>query len=517
MKTVGAIALYMRLSLEDIDKRTNAVKDDSNSINSQRLYLHQYLEQSPSLCGLVRKEFKDDGFTGTNFDRPDFQRMIDMVKRGEISCIIVKDLSRFGRDYLEVGDYLEHVFPFLGVRFISINDHYDSAQHSGSTIGTDIAFKNMIYDYYSKDLSKKVKSSMVMRQRECRLVNSVPYGYKPSPEDKHHLVIDDPAAKIVRKIFMDIISGVTPTDIAKELNNLGVPTPAQYKSVKVRSGYEHQQWTHRTIHTIIGNIKYTGTMVNHTRESRFIRDRNQRRVPKEEWSLRENAHTPIVTMGEYELAHSNIKHRNGYVRFQHDQSDRVYYCGFCGKKLEKANGTVYSCPSKRYHNDSPCKNVYISKVEAESFLLELYVSIRKHEDTKEPGFKSNSLSLLDELTSKIEKIQVALEKLKISKLELYSKYKSGELSTDAFLKTKSDTADNESRMKDQLEGLLKQVDSIRVPTPKENSVELVEPQEVSIEDVYKAIDKVIVKNGTDMHVVWKTQYPFDKATDIGYN
>lgn len=129
------IAIYLRLSLEDVDKRTNKVKDESNSIASQRMLINRHLDQNPLLCDLPRIEFCDDGFSGTNFDRPDFAKMIECAKHGEISCIVVKDLSRFGRDYLEVGDYLEHIFPFLGIRFKSINDHYDSAKHEGKTIG----------------------------------------------------------------------------------------------------------------------------------------------------------------------------------------------------------------------------------------------------------------------------------------------------------------------------------------------------------------------------------------------
>ncbi len=140
------IAIYLRLSLEDVDKRSSRIKDVSNSIASQRLLINRYLDESPALCDLPRLEFCDDGFSGTNFDRPDFMRMIDLARKGEIGCIVVKDLSRFGRDYLEVGDYLEHIFPFLGIRFISINDQYDSDRLKGKTIGMDVAFRNLVYD-----------------------------------------------------------------------------------------------------------------------------------------------------------------------------------------------------------------------------------------------------------------------------------------------------------------------------------------------------------------------------------
>jgi DNA invertase Pin-like site-specific DNA recombinase len=223
------VAIYLRLSLEDVDLRTNKAKDESNSISAQRQLIERHLDQNPELRDLPRLEFCDDGYSGTNFDRPQFSKMIELVKKGEISCIVVKDLSRFGRDYIEVGDYLEHIFPFLGIRVKAINDHYDSKKHSGTTIGMDIAFKNLIYDYYSKDLSKKVRSSMGMKQKQGKYVNCVLYGYKRSPSEKHQMVIDEVTAPIVRRVFMEIIAGRTATEVAKGLNEDGIPTPAAYK------------------------------------------------------------------------------------------------------------------------------------------------------------------------------------------------------------------------------------------------------------------------------------------------
>lgn len=201
-----------------------------------------------------------------------------------------------------------------------------------------------IYDYYSKDLSKKVKSAMGMKQEKAKFVNTVPYGYKADPADKHHLIIDVETAPIVRRIFMEVIGGKSCTQIAKELNTEGIPTPAQHKAVSRKAPSKKPQWTHRGLLTMIESVKYTGTMVNHTRESRFIRDKNQRRVPKEEWYIRENAHEAIVTKDEYEQAQEAIQRRRKYVRSSHDQSDRVYFCAHCGGKLEKANGTIFACP-----------------------------------------------------------------------------------------------------------------------------------------------------------------------------
>ena len=166
---------------------------------------------------------------------------------------------------------MEHIFPFLGIRFKSINDHYDSAKHEGKTIGMDVAFKNLIYDYYSKDLSQKVKSAMRTKQQKARFVNTVPYGYKTHQDDKHQLVIDGRTAPVVRRIFLNVIDGKSCTQIAKELNAEGILTPAQAKAIHSSSA-KKPQWTHRAILSMIENIKYTGVMANHMRESRFIRE-----------------------------------------------------------------------------------------------------------------------------------------------------------------------------------------------------------------------------------------------------
>ena len=147
-------AIYLRLSKEDGDF-SQGEKKESNSIAAQRQLIQRYIALNPDLEGLPQMEFCDDGFSGTNFERPDFQRMIDLIRDGQIHVVIVKDPSRFGRDYLEVGDYLEHIFPFLGVRMISINDHYDSQNNLGNTAGMDVAFKKQIYDFYNKGSSQK--------------------------------------------------------------------------------------------------------------------------------------------------------------------------------------------------------------------------------------------------------------------------------------------------------------------------------------------------------------------------
>ena len=503
------IAIYLRVSLEDVDKRTNKLKDESNSIASQRILLNRHLDQKPMLCDLPRIEFFDDGFSGTNFDRPDFMRMIEYAKKGEISCIVVKDLSRFGRDYLEVGDYLEHIFPFLGIRFISVNDQYDSAKHEGKTIGMDVAFRNLIYDYYSKDLSKKVKSAMGMKQREAKYVSCIPYGYKAHPTQKHQMVIDEETAPVIRRIFLDVIAGKSCTQIAKELNTEGVPTPAQQKAVTRKNSTKKPQWTHRALLSMIENIKYTGKMVNHTRESRFIRDKNQRRVPKEEWYIRENAHEAIVTQDEYDQAQDAIQRRRKSVKSSHDQSDRVYYCAHCGGKLEKANGTVFACPSHRYHDGSPCENVHWRKAALEEVVLEALKGQIEITRIAASAEKKAARNKVDSLQRQLSLLKAQYDACGREKFTMYEEYREGKLTADEYLSGKDELTKKQAALKEQLDECEAQYEANHqisiAATEKQQTVSKMSglSDEKLRMHLYDAIEKILIYDAESIEIIWK--------------
>lgn len=510
------IAIYLRLSQEDVDKRTNAIKDDSNSIASQRLLINRHLDQTPMLCDLPRMEFCDDGFSGTNFERPDFMRMIECAKRGEISCVVVKDLSRFGRDYLEVGDYLEHIFPFLGIRFVSVNDHYDSAKHEGKTIGMDVAFRNLVYDYYSKDLSKKVKSAMGMKQREAKYVSCIPYGYKAHPSKKHQLVIDEQTAPVVRRIFMEVIAGKSCTQIAKELNTEGVPTPAQQKSISRRTSAKKPQWTHYALLAMIENLKYTGTMVNHTRESRFIRDKNQRRVPKEEWYIRENAHEAIVTQAEYDKAQEAIQRRKKFSRVTHDQSDRVYYCAHCGGKLEKANGTVFACPSHRYHDGSPCESVRWRKSSLEEVVLEALKRQIEVTQIESSAVKKAARDKGASLERQLSLLKAQYDACGREKFTRYEDYREGRLTADEYLIAKDELTRKQADLKAQLEKSEAELEAAHQKSLAVDEQQQAVSQMSGLSDkqlrehLYDSIERILVYDAETIEIVWKFQ-------DIGMN
>ena len=204
------IALYIRLSVEDQMK-----KEESESIINQRSYLNDYLNRYDEFKEFQREEFVDDGYSGTNEKRPAFQRMLEEVKTGQVKIIIVKDLSRFMRDYIVLGDYLENIFPFMGIRFIAINDGYDSAKEKGNGTDLDVQFKGLLYDFYSKDIAQKVKSVTTELKKQGKYLGwSPPLGYMKDPSDKHKIIVDKETAWIVRKVFDLALEGISTRKIA---------------------------------------------------------------------------------------------------------------------------------------------------------------------------------------------------------------------------------------------------------------------------------------------------------------
>ena len=519
-----AVALYLRLSQEDVDIRRNAAKDESNSISAQRSLITRHIDETPDLCNLPRLEFCDDGFSGTNFSRPDFQRMIELTKQGEIGCIIVKDLSRFGRDYLEVGDYLEHIFPFLGIRFISVNDHYDSSAHDGKTVGMDITFRNLIYDYYSKDLSSKVKTAMRSKQEKGEFITCFTYGYKPSPENKHKMVIDEPAAEIVREIFDAVIAGKTTSEIAANLNARGVLTPNEHKGVR-RKDKGEPQWTHPRITYMIRNIKYTGVMTNHTRESRFIRDKNQRRVPMSEWIIHPDAHEAIISREKWEQANEMLRNPKKVVKAVLEQPDRVYYCAHCGRKLRKTYGSdqYYSCVSAKYQHDSECSGIRLKRSEMEDILVEaLRAQINFVKQTRQTA-KKEKVSPSVDCYRAITQVDKELAQLQNKKLERYEAYRSGEISREDFIKAKDQIttqADELTAKKEQLERDYQAMLQAK-QHEAETKAEFSQAKKVLAdfdaglrEHLYEAIEQVIVTNNEQIEIKWVFADIFTQKEEI---
>lgn len=511
------IAVYLRLSLEDADVRTNHSRDESNSVGNQRLLIKNFIDQCSELSALPILEFCDDGYTGTNFERPRFQTMIDLVKDGKISCVIVKDLSRFGRSYLEVGDYLEHIFPFLGVRFIAVNDNFDSNDYIGVTSGIDIAFRNLIHQKYSEDLSYKVKSAMHMKMAKGKYVNHPPFGYMKSAEDKHRIVPDPKTAPVVREIFDAILAGHSSTEVAVMLNDRQVPTPMAYKKWKERKELAGRLpiWNHRTILRIIRDLKYTGAMVNHKCENQHIRDKSQRRIPQSEWIITEGMHEAIVTKEEFEAAGNAIRNVAKAERKAADGRDRVFYCGHCGHKLRKSCNVnqYFACDTSVYQPDAKCGGYRWNKEDLEHVLLEAYKKQLLVLETrlKEVKARKKKEEFVDYAAS-LRRIDKEMESLNEEKLQRYEEYRAGQISKEGFLDRKAKILERAACLDGQKIEREKQMALFRQKEAENETMAMALTAAASAvgvsdkelrEQMYEDIKRVFIFSNEDIEIQWK--------------
>ena len=346
-------AIYLRLSREDGDFSCSSEKLESNSISNQRLVIMDFLKKCPEITFV--REYCDDGYTGANFDRPDFRKMIEAVQRGEIDCIVVKDLSRFGREYIDSGAYIQKLFPVLGVRFIAINDNYDNAQPGAADNELILPFKNLMNDSYCRDISIKVRSNLEAKRRNGQFVGSkVVYGYMRALDNKNLLVIDPEAAAVVQDIFRWKIDGQSPAQIADRLNRNHIPSPIEYKKgkgSKQRTSFQTKevaQWSAVAIYRILRNEMYIGTLVQGKTTSPNHKVKKTVRKAPEEWCRTEHAHEAIIAPAQFDLVQRLMQDdtrspagANGVHLF----SGKVF-CADCGstmvRKVSHTNGYEYT-------------------------------------------------------------------------------------------------------------------------------------------------------------------------------
>ena len=324
------LAIYLRLSLEDADD-----KDESNSISSQRAMLHAYICGDGELREKEVLEFCDDGYSGTSMERPGVQRLLKEVKDNQIGCVIVKDMSRFSRDYIELGTYMNQIFPFMGVRFIAVNDHYDSRSHAGSTTPIDTAFQTLLYDLYSKDISVKVKASVENKCANGEYVfGQVPFGYEKSRELKNTVVVNEKEAEIVRCIFALAIDGNGSTQIARILNEKGIPTKTQMRHPE-RAGKSGrmQAWDNVSVRAVLNNRFYLGEMAYGKSKRKFVGSKGGIAVPVEDWKVIPDHHEPLVSPEDYEKVCLFRKDADTARKGEKNPLVGKLFCGGCGYSM----------------------------------------------------------------------------------------------------------------------------------------------------------------------------------------
>lgn len=448
-------AIYLRLSQEDGDISLSD-KNESNSISTQRALIRSFLQKQPDI--VYEAEFCDDGFTGTNFERPGFIDMMSAVREKRVDCIVVKDLSRFGRDYIESGRYIQKIFPMLGVRFIAINDGYDSADTGNQSNDFVLPFKNLINDSYCRDISIKSRTSLEVKRRNGEFVsNYAVYGYKRSPEDKHKLVVDEEAAAIVRNIYNWKQSGWNAQQIATHLNQIHVPSPMEYKK---KSGHKYHscfktktiaEWSAAAVFRILKNPVYTGvleqgktTTPNYKVKTRIYKDESS-------WARVENAHEAIITQTQFDLIQIVL----GLDTRRSEKEDEIYpfsgmiFCADCGHPMTRRSVVsggkkyvYYICSGNKRDKDA-CTTHNIRCDLVESVVL---ATVQAHIDLAiNINHAMSQLDALDwekrelrKIDSQIKALEIDIEKYSRLKLDLYEDLKSSLISREEFLSFKDD-------------------------------------------------------------------------------
>lgn len=301
-KTVNKIyhaAIYVRLSKEDGDV-ASAAKAESNSISNQKNLIKDFLKDKDDI--IVVSERVDDGYSGSDFERPGFQMMMDDIRRGTVDCVIVKDMSRFGREYIDSGKYIERLFPALGVRFIAVNDHIDSKEES-SRDDIVVPFKNLMNDAYCRDISIKIRSHLEVKRRNGEYIGAfTPYGYKKDENDKSRLVPDMYAAGVVKDIFRMKLHGMSQTAIADRLNEQGILSPMEYKhslGIRIQDNFkthEQAEWSSMSVRRVLENEVYVGTLIQGKHSTPNHKIKKIMDKPEEEWIRIEDNHEPVISL-----------------------------------------------------------------------------------------------------------------------------------------------------------------------------------------------------------------------------
>lgn len=499
---------YMRVSVEDGDM-TDDLKRESNSIRNQKDLISSYLIERPLLEANHYVELVDDGFSGTNFNRPQMQTLLKWVKKGLVKCIIVKDISRFGRDYIEVGDYLEQIFPFMKVRFISINDHYDSFEYKGVTSGIDIAFRSLTYSMYSKDLSIKTLCSRDMRIQKGYYTGPTPlFGYEFASDNKRTLKIDPEASQYVKRIFsLALISGGT-GEIARILNRERIPTPAEYKSH--RYGRRNPDntvsfWEPVKVRRILQNLTYTGTVVNRSHKVVAVGSRRYKRVPDEERSYSPNQHEPIISLSEYHEAQKvfrnagNQRYKKHYIN-QDNLFSGYLYCADCKKALVFSRSKqfgFYYCKRSRVDPQATC---FCEKLYQEKIEIAIMQCINTYIELLHPqaDVQIKSISVLEKSRKAMRN---RINKAKMKKQKLYENYCFSTITKEDFTRQNNHIMCQLRDYQDKLAKIEEQIKGVSISSNEPRIVEKLSKQVLEV-----MISKIWVYDKSRIKIEWKANH-----------
>lgn len=466
---------YIRLSIED------SGKTDGYSLENQEKLVRDYIADQQDLR--LYRLYIDNGATGTVFQRPAFDEMMQDMKDGKINCIVVKDLSRLGRNYLEAGNYLEQIFPFFRMRFISITDGYDSNSPDVTNESLIIPLKNIINEGYAKDISLKITTSFESRKKQGQFMGRYPvYGYLKDPQNKNHLIVNPETCGIVKRIFQMRDSGMALGAIARQLNEEGIPSPARYLWIKGLSKEERHQdsyWDNINVKRLLTNKMYLGMLVYGKERTSFAKGIKRQRVPESEWKYVPNAHEAIIdqelfvsVQKKLEDAKQNFLNTTGVNEDYRPENlfRGKIHCSDCGgaMKMSKFVNTrkdgsidryaVYECWRRKKLYDLSCPQRSIRKAVVDKTVEEaIRFHIRTFLDTEQVIAKLNrspkGRAAASDIQNHIREKQRRISKIERLSTGIYEDYREGILNEEEYLTIRSQYGEEK-------EGLLKEVDAL---------------------------------------------------------
>lgn len=516
-KTAG----YLRLSREDGDKL------ESDSITNQRELIRDYISKNDGLNFV--EEYVDDGYSGTSYDRPAFQRLMDDVQSKKINCIIVKDLSRLGRNYIETGRYLEKIFPIFGVRFISILDHYDSTGEETTADQIIVPFKNLINDAYCRDISTKIRSQLDVKRRNGKFIGSfTSYGYWKDPKDPSKLVIDPYAADIVRLIFRMKLEGCNSQRIAEQLNEMGALPPAEYKRSKglnydcgYRSG-NNPKWEVVSINRILTNEMYTGTMVQGINSKINYKIKQSRAVPKEDWIRVEGTHEAIVDRAIFDEVQRLLQFdtRTAPEKREVYLFSGLVVCGDCGQNMVRRRTTrgkrqynYFHCST--YKSGNGCSSHLINAEKLEQIVLEavqqqIELLLQAEEILKKIDRIPEEQTFIKTINHQLEELDATIERYRNLKTQAYTDMLDEVITKDEFVdinKRFTKRLDESKEKKNDLlthkHQLLKNQIHLKPWLQKFKKYRNIEKLERSV--VVSLIDRIIVHGKDEVSIIFHCQ------------
>lgn len=514
-------ALYVRLSREDGDR------EESDSIANQRDMLAEFAAAQDDLAAPAF--YTDDGYTGTDFDRPGFRRMMDDLRAGTVNCVIVKDLSRFGRNYVGVGEYLEQVFPLLDVRFISINDRVDSFLDPRSVNNLVVPFKNIINDEYCRDISNKVRASLDLKRRQGKFIGSfASYGYRKDPADHSRLLVDGQAAAVVRDIFDWFVGGMSVLGIAKRLNEMGVPNPSAYKR-RQGMNYRHPAsdkldglWPDSSVRRILRNRLYTGTMVQGKTRIKSYKLHVSEAVPEADWMEVAATHEAIIPAELFERAQALFTRD---TRTAPAQKEVYLFSGFlrcadCGRAMHRKTISqpygdyhYYICSTFKKQHSGACTKHTIRSDRLEQAVLEalrhqIALAVEMDELVAEINRSStrghNAKRLLDERAQ----LEAEREHVEQMKLSLYPDWKAGDISREEYHQLKAQFEQRQAGLDGRIAAVQARIDEVQNGVDETNSfltqfVQYRSLQKLTREAVVELIDMIYVHEGGGITIRFK--------------